>query len=117
MGKIFQKECLGTIGIMSGIPFVHSEFMWSFAQMVQYNAEYLCGPNEFIHYVKPNTSNHAAARNSLKNQMLGDWLLMLDCDHIFDPDIAVRMLKVMDEYKVQVLTALYTMKEPPYAPV
>ena len=102
---------------MSGIPSIPEPFMWSLTQMIEYNGDYLCESNERIHYIKSCLSFHAAARNNLVDQMFGDWLLMLDTDHQFEPDLAARMVFCMNKYKVNVLTGLYTHKTDPYVPV
>lgn len=111
------KKPTGTIAIMGGVPAIQTEFVWSFTQMIQYNSEYLCEPNQSILYLKASISFHAAARNSLVDQMKGDWLLMLDTDHQFDPDIAARMVHKMNKYNLPVLTGIYQHKSPPHSPV
>jgi hypothetical protein len=114
---LFLKRPIGTIGVMGGLPALLTDFAWSLIQMVQYNAEYLCGPGEVVHYVRAKASLHDFARNGLVESMLGDWLLQLDTDHVPEPDLAARMLRRMDEYGCDVLTALYHHKFPPYTPV
>jgi hypothetical protein len=112
------KHPIGTVGIMCGLPAVPEYFLWSYSQMVQYNSEYLVRPNEFIHYNKTAISYHSSARNGLVSTMLGEWLLMLDTDHQFDPDILARMLKVLqDNPDVDVLSALYLHRGAPHMPV
>lgn len=114
---MFSKKIIGTIGIMGGTPAVLNDFMWSLVQMIQYNNEYLCQPNEIIHLVQPPNSFHAFARNHLCDHVYGDWLLMLDNDHSFEPDLLSRMLRIMYTHNTPVLTALYQYKQSPYAPV
>lgn len=96
---------------------MHTEFAWSLAQMIQYNSEYICQSNEFIHLTKAHLSYHSAARNQLVDTAQGDWLLMLDTDASFDPDLVARMLRVFDKYQLDVLTGLYHHKSPPHPPV
>ena len=109
---------LGTVGIMGGVPFVHTEFAWSLAQLVQYTNEYVCGPGEFVHWTKASLSYHSAARNQLADTMLGDWLLMLDADLAFEPDLLARLLRTFNtENQLDVLTGLYHFKSPPHPPV
>lgn len=94
-----------------------SPFVWSWTQMIQYNNEYLTAPNERVHYIRSVNSYHSFARNNLVKQMKGDWLLMLDTDHAFDPDIVARLLKIMQDIPtVKVLTAIYQYVTPPYSP-
>lgn len=113
----FGKKPIGTIAYMGGVMAVPEPFAWSWGQMVQYNAEYLCEPNECVHYCRATISIHSAARNSIVQQFKGDWLLMLDTDHVFDPDIAARMVFKMNKYHMDVLSGIYHYKSPPYAPV
>lgn len=114
---MFSKTIKGTVGVMPGSPAVLNDFMWSMVQFVQYNQEYLCQPNEIIHYVQPTNTFHAFARNYLCEHAYGDWIFMLDTDHAFEPDILARMLRVMYKYNTPVLTGLYQYKQEPFAPV
>lgn len=120
---LMMKKTLGTIGVMSGIPFCHTEFMTSLAKMVQYNNEYLCAPGEVIHLDFADLSYHAAARNALVSRFLGDWLLMLDMDHAFTPDLMARLLYTVNlheqalGHEVMVLTGMYHYRQVPFMPV
>ena len=114
---VMGKRTIGSIGIMSGIPNTHTEFTLSLAQMLQYTHEYVCNVGEIVHLVRTDLSYHAAARNELVLQMLGDWLLMLDCDHAFAPDLLARMVYTMNTYELDALTAIYHSRLPPYRPV
>lgn len=114
---LLGKKPIGTIAYMGGLMAVPEQFMWSYGQMIQYNADYLVEPNECVYYIRSTISFHAAARNNVVDQMKGDWLLMLDTDHVFDPDIAARMVHRMERDNLEVLTALYQHKSPPYSPV
>lgn len=117
MCAMYGKKALGTVGYMGGVMAVPELFCWSWGQLVQYNQEFLCDADHFIHYTRVTYSDHAPARNSMARDFLGDWLLQLDTDHMFDPDILARMLRVMKEVDADVLSAVYQMKTPPYAPV
>lgn len=114
---LYKKNIIGTIGYMGGLPAVLEPFCWAWGQMIQYNTEYLCNPGEIVHYIKATVSLHFFARNSLVQQMRGDWLLMLDTDHAFEPDIAARMINVMNKNNLQVVTALYRHRAAPGGPV
>ena len=114
---LMGKKTIGTCGIMGGVPFAHMEFCWSLAQMLQYSHEYVCGPGEIIHLDKSDISYHMTARNGLAKRCLGDWMLMLDVDHAFSPDLLARMLFAMNVYQVDVLSALYHYRTPPHLPV
>jgi hypothetical protein len=102
---------------MGGVLSVPEAFAWAWGQMVQYNTEYLCEPGQHVHYDRATVSYHSFARNTLVKHMFGEWLLMLDTDMLFEPDIAVRMVCTMERHNIDVLTALYCYKSPPNPPV
>src|SRR6266404_6960629 len=112
-----QKKILGTVAYMGGIPAIPEYFVWSWSNMVQFNCQYLEGPHERIHYDRALTSFHANARNDMVKRMKGEWLLQLDCDHLWEPDLLARLLLRMDKHNLDVVTGLYVYKEPPHAPV
>lgn len=59
------------------------------------------------------------ARNSLARQAIkaeADWVLWLDSDMVFNPDLLQRMLKVCTENDIDFLTALCFRRKPPYTP-
>lgn len=114
---LYGKRILGTVAYMGGVMTIPERFTWSWGQMVQWNSEYFCNPGEIVWYDRATMSYHSAARNSIVDKMRGDWLLMLDTDHSFEPDICARMLNIMDDADIDVLTGIYQYKNPPYAPV
>lgn len=85
--------------------------------MVQYNAEYVCGPKEYIHLERSTSTDRSMSRNVLSGKFLGDWLFMLDADHTFEPDILRRLLSFFETYGLDVLTGIYVSKSPPYPPL
>jgi len=111
---LFYRRPIGTVGIMSGVPANYLEFTWAWGQMIAYNYEYLLQPDEMVHLARTPLSYHAEARNYLARNFMGDWILMLDMDHTFEPDILARMLALTRRYEVDVLTAHYRYKNPPY---
>jgi hypothetical protein len=114
---IQRKRTLGTIAYLGGLPAVLEPFCWAWGQMIQYNTEYLCNSGEIIHYDKATVSFHSFARNSLVERYLGAWLLMLDTDHAPEPDLAVRLLTIMDQADVDVVCGIYCHRTPPNSPV
>jgi hypothetical protein len=114
---INSPRTIGTIGYLGGVPAILEAFVWSWTQMIQFNADYLCGPGERIYYTRATVSYHSFARDCLAREMRGDWLLMLDTDHQFDPDLAARLVRVFEQNDLDVLTGLYVYKQPPHAPV
>lgn len=117
MSFFSRKQVIGTVAYLGGIPAVPEPFCWSWAQMIEFNNEYLCAQNETIHYSRTLNSFHSHARNEIVNHMYGEWLLMLDCDHAFEPDLVLRMLRVLNTYQIDVLCGVYMYKKEPYPPV
>jgi len=114
---ILGARPIGTVAYMGGLPALLEPFCWSWGQMIQYNAEFLCDDKHYVHYNKTSISLHDAARNQLAKTFLGDWIVMLDTDHAFEPDIVHRMLNIADAIKADVLSGIYQFKAPPYSPV
>lgn len=59
------------------------------------------------------------ARNNLARQAIkaeADWVLWLDSDMVFSPDLLQRMMKVCTENDISFLTALCFRRKPPYTP-
>lgn len=59
------------------------------------------------------------ARNNLARQAIkaeADWVLWLDSDMVFSPDLLQRMLKVCTENDIDFLTALCFRRKPPFTP-
>ncbi len=114
---LMMNRCIGSVVYLGGIPAVLEEFCWSWGQMIQCNTELLCGPGEMIHYDRTRFSVHDVARNVLAESMRGDWIVMLDTDHQFDPDICARLLNAADTCNVDVVSGLYRFRTPPHHPV
>lgn len=114
---LLGKKPLGTIAYLGGVMALPEPFVWSWTQMMQYNAEFVTQTNEYIHYDRATVSYHSFARNTLVEKMRGEWLLMLDVDHKFDPDLVARMILMMDKHKIDVLSGIYQFKSPPHMPV
>lgn len=101
---------------MGGLPALLESFCWSWGQMIAFNAEWV-EPGRYIHYERSSYSDHAPARNALVTRFLGDWLVQMDTDHVFEPDILARLVMTADKYGLDVLSGLYQMKQPPHVPV
>lgn len=70
-----------------------------------------------LHYTEAKVSYHEIGRKQIVETFLGDWVLMLDTDHAFAPDLLIRMLALKEKYKCRVLSAIYQYKYPPHGPV
>lgn len=108
---------IGTIAYMGGVAATLEAFTWAWGQMIQYNADYLVEPGQRIHYDRATVSYHSYARNNLADRMRGDWLLMLDTDHAFEPDLAARLLNMSEKHGLDVVSAMYVYKQHPHNPV
>jgi len=102
---------------MGGIMSLPEPFTWSWGQMIAFNSEALCGEDEHVHYEHTKLSLHDYARADMLSRMRGDWMLMLDTDHAFEPDLAARMVRTMMQYDVDILTGIYSYKAKPHFPV
>ena len=111
-----RKKTIGTVGYMGGIMALPEPFVYSWTQMLQFNQDALCQEDEQIHYTRTKYSLHSAARNDLAENMKGDWLLQLDTDLVFDPDLCARMVRVMNLYDLDILTGVYAYKAHPGVP-
>ncbi len=60
------------------------------------------------------------SRNSLASQALQqeiDYVLWLDSDMVFEPDLLERMMNTLQENNLDILSGLYFRRVPPYTPV
>lgn len=60
------------------------------------------------------------SRNSLATQAIqaeADYVLWLDSDMVFEPNLLERMMAVLTENDLDILTGLYFRRTPPYSPV
>lgn len=111
-----QRQPLVTVAYLGGIPALPEPFVYSLLRMAAYSAEVL----DFqVHYDRATTSLHSYARNTLVKRFQGDWLLQLDTDHEFEPDLLARMLNTALNGpcgRLPVVSGLYQYKVPPYQP-
>lgn len=111
------RTTIGTVAYMGGILSTPEPFTKAWGDMIQYNYEYVLSQNERIQYVKSSVSYHSFARDSLIDQMQGDWILMIDTDVIFEPDVVGLMLNKLEVYNIDVLAGIYPFKGTVHAPV
>lgn len=115
---LYMNRCIGTVARMGGVPSILSEFVDSFADLIQWNSQYVCGQGETIYYPRPPRLNiHDVARNMMAESMRGEWILMLDSDHQFEPDILYRLINLADQTDADVVCGFYQFKGKPYIPV
>jgi glycosyltransferase involved in cell wall biosynthesis len=112
---IVAKQPLGTVAYIGTK--IDEPFCYSFAQLVAACAEYVTPPGFYIHVDHSPEGNQITARNELVKKMQGQWLLQLDTDESFEPDLLVRMLNLFENNNLDVLCARYHYRKPPYNPV
>lgn len=110
------KKAKLTCGIMWA-DVVSTQFAHSLSQLLLYSQHHLCEKHEYIYYHWAKASYHELARQELVDNMEGSMLLSLDTDHSFAPDLLTRLLYYKEREKAQVISGIYTYKNPPYAPV
>lgn len=115
--NVQRRQAIGTVAYLGGVPAVLEPFCWAWSQMVQYCWEFMTTPETYVHTYRARVSDHAIARNFVASQFLGDWVVMMDADHEFEPDIVARLLNAANTYGLDVLTGVYRFKTPPHYPL
>ena len=110
-----KTKAIGTVARMWSDT-VSTKFTDSLSQLLIYEQSKL-PRGQYIHYAKGDVSWHELGRNQLVSRMQGDWLFMLDTDHIFAPDLLERLQRIKKKYKSPVVSAIYQYKFPPHQPV
>lgn len=87
-------------------------FINSYKNMMAVSRKYLCPSGTDIKEVDATVSWHEMARNQLVELADGEWLLMLDTDHAFMPDLLGRLLRIMNAYNLPVVSGMYQYKQP-----
>lgn len=72
---------------------------------------------EDIYYHKGTVSYHELGRQQAVDNSYGDFLFMLDTDHVFAPDLFYRLYSMKQRYDVPVISGIYQYKNPPHGPV
>jgi hypothetical protein len=109
-----MNRYIGTVAEMGGVPAILAPFHHSMKALIQWSARYVCRPGEDIYYPDPpRCSIHDVARNIMVETMRGDWLLMLDTDHSFEPDLLYRLINLSEQTGADVVTGMYQYRQPP----
>ena len=111
-----QRNILGTVTYMGGVMSLPEPFTYSWGNLCAFTEPALCQPGEHVFFDRTKYSLHDYARHNLLERMRGDWILMLDTDVAFDPDLAARLVSTMYRFDVDVLTGIYCYKAPPHHP-
>ncbi len=113
-----MNNYIGTVARIGGVPALYTQFVDSFIDMTQWNQQYICGPGEWIYYPKPPPCSVVdMSRNMIAERFEGEWLLQLDSDHSFDPDLLGRILNMAHLTGAMVITGMYQYKMAPHSPV
>lgn len=105
---------LGTIGYRAAyMGQVHEGFMASFVPAWDKLKSTIPGNYYFTRGLGP----HGMAANQLAAKFKGDWLLMLDTDHIFSDDAFIEMVETFEEFECDVLVGFTQKRQWPYHPV
>lgn len=92
-------------------------FNKSYDDLIDFSNRYICKSDESIKKLDASVSWHESARNELVQNAEGKWLLMLDTDHQFAPDMLDRLLFFKNKYNCRVINGIYQYKFPPHNPV
>lgn len=88
------------------------EFVDSLSAMLLYSQRVMCGSNEFIDYQWGTVSWFETMRHEAIEKSTGEWILFLDTDHCFAPDMLDRLVRFARKHECPVLSALYASKHP-----
>lgn len=119
---IITRKPIGSIAYCGRGPH-WDDFLWAWSQLVQFtfeNLEIFCDRScQTVHVLHGAKSGQYFTRNWISEAMLGDWVLSVDTDHTFEPDLLYRMLRVFNnpQFPVDVLVGLYQYRGEPYNPV
>ena len=95
---------------------VSSKFLDSLVKLAIYE-QFKLKSGKYIHYTKASVSWHELGRNEIVDNAMGDWLFMLDTDHVFAPDLLERLFRLKRKVKAQIINGSYQYKAPPHNPV
>lgn len=110
---LHNRKPLGTVAYVGQGPF-NEAFTAAWGQLIQFTEQYVANDKVYVNWERGNFSGQEDTRNRLSEIFLGDWLLQLDSDHAFEPDLVQRMLRYFDGWDLDVVTALYQYRVPPY---
>lgn len=108
-GYVRGLKAIGTIG-RAWADTVYSDFADAYSDLRLFTERALCKPGEFVHSVKGTFSWHSGMRNEMVAAAEGEWLFQTDTDHVFAPDLLVRLLHIMETEKVNIVSGIYQYK-------
>lgn len=114
--SLTTQKCIGTwceMWMDNCYGVYHHSAMQAFA----FATRVLCKENEYIGYNWGRASFHTLGRNQLEAEALGDWLFYTDTDHMFSPDVLIRLLDLKERTGALVVSGIYQTKLPPHRPL
>ena len=89
-----ESEILRVVGTIARMwaDNTYSSFTDSLVELMQVTERTICGPGEMLLYNKATISWHSGARNQIVEDAEGEWIFMLDTDHVFAPDLLIRRM-------------------------
>lgn len=109
----------GTIGYRAAyMGHVHEGFMASFVAAWDFLRDNTSDGLKY-HFARGLSVLPSQSANQLVNAMKGDWLLMLDTDHVFNNEALFDMVETFNDsaYGIDVLVGFTQKRQPPYHPV
>jgi len=104
--------------------FLHSVVMaWDFLLKrsvegsIREGRECLAEPDYSFHFMRGLSCEPAESANQIAETFLGDWVLMLDTDHVFGSDAFYEMIMTFEENHLDVLVGFTQKRVYPYHPV
>lgn len=73
--------------------------------------------NERFHFMRGLSVTPSESANAIAETFLGDWVLMLDTDHVFGADVFYEMVTTFEDNKLDVLCGFTQRRVYPYHPV
>lgn len=74
------------------------------------------GP-ERVHFMRGLSCMLHDSANQIAEGFLGDWVLMLDTDHVFRADAFYEMVNTFEDNDLDILTGFAQKRQPPYLPL
>ncbi len=117
---------LGTIAYRSNLGaqvnegFLHSVVLaWDFLSREYYDSSHhsLADLLKGFHFMRGLSCIPSESANQIADTFLGDWVLMLDTDHVFAADAFYEMIRTFEESKLDVLVGFTQKRASPYHPV
>lgn len=99
--------------------FLHSVVLaWDFLVQQKQIGTHNEGPGIYpVHFMRGLSCTPSESANQIAEQFLGDWVLMLDTDHVFAADSFYEMIRTFEEQKLDILVGFTQKRVPPYHPV